>query len=548
VLYSARAQGDLDEGSFRTFATFVDVSPRVRAEAALRQTEQQYRLLVNGVTDYAIYMLDPDGIVTNWNAGAERIKGYRAGEIIGHSFARFYTAEDRAKGEPQRALAVAAREGKYEAEVLRVRKDGSHFWANVVLDPLRDDAGRIIGFAKITRDITERIHAARVLDETRGALAQSQKMEAVGHLTGGIAHDFNNLLTAIIGSLDLMREGFVPVDARARPLIEAALRAAQRGVGLTSGLLAFSRRQTLAPQPTDINKLVSGLSQLLRQTLGESVRIETVLAGGIWRTAIDPNQLESALLNLALNARDAMSDGGKLTIETGNGYLDEEYAARRSEVTPGQYVVIAVTDTGAGMSNETLAHVFEPFFTTKPEGKGTGLGLSQVYGFIKQSGGHIAIYSEMGKGTTVRIYLPRYLGEAPAEPAAPRLLDETRGNRETVLVVEDDAEVRQFSVAALMTLGYRVLEAETGPAALQLLEQEPRVALLFTDVGLPGMNGRQLADVARQRAPALRVLFTTGYARNAIVHHGILDPGVHLLAKPFTVTALGRRIHEILED
>jgi PAS domain S-box-containing protein len=545
VLYSARAEGEAGDGTFMTFAVLTDITARTRAEAALRASEERYRVLVSGVVDYAIFMLDPNGMVTNWNAGAERIKGYRASEIVGQHFSRFYTEEDRARGEPQRALEVAAREGKYEAEALRVRKDGSRFWANVVIDALRED-GRLIGFAKITRDVTERVRIAEALDETRAALAQAQKMEAVGQLTGGVAHDFNNLLTAIIGTLDLLLERADWSRERARPLLEAALRSAQRGARLTSGLLAFSRRQTLAPQVTDANRLVAGMSQLLRQTLGETIAIETVLAGGLWQTSIDPNQLESALLNLAINARDAMPDGGKLTIETGNTYLDDEYAAARAEVTAGQYVLVAVTDTGVGMDAETLGHAFEPFFTTKPEGRGTGLGLSQVFGFMKQSGGHVNIYSEPGHGTTVKLYLPRHRGDILVEDEVAHAPREVRGRNETVLVVEDDAEVRQFAVQALTHLGYRVFEAIDGPSALQLLGRHPEIEVLFSDVGLPGMNGRQLADAARARSPGLHVLFTTGYARNAIVHHGVLDPGVQLLGKPFTVESLARKLRQIL--
>ncbi len=546
VLYSARAEGTPGDGTFMTYAVLTDVTARTRAEAALRETEHRYHVLIDGVVDYAIFMLDANGVVTNWNAGAERIKGYRANEIVGQHFSRFYTEEDGARGEPRRALEAAARDGKYEAEALRVRKDGSRFWANVVIDPLRDDAGHVVGFAKVTRDITERVRAAETLEEARTALAQAQKMEAVGQLTGGVAHDFNNLLTAIIGTLDLLLEHGAWPSERARPLLEAAMRSAQRGAALTGRLLAFSRRQTLAPQVIDLNRLVSGMSELLRQTLGEAIAIETVLAGGLWQTTIDPNQLESALLNLAINSRDAMPSGGKLTVETGNTYLDDAYAASRAEVTPGQYVMVAVTDTGLGMTRETLERAFEPFFTTKGEGRGTGLGLSQVFGFVKQSGGHVAVYSELGQGTTVRLYVPRHLGEAEVEDAVAHAPREARGDNETVLVVEDDAEVRQFAVQALIHLGYRVFEAADGSSALQLLARHSEIELLFSDVGLPGLNGRELAEAARAQAPNLRVLFTTGYARNAIVHQGVLDPGVQLLAKPFTVESLARKLRQML--
>ncbi|MBV8167713.1 MAG: PAS domain S-box protein, partial [Alphaproteobacteria bacterium] len=322
-----------------------DITERVKAQAALRESEQRFRLLVNGVVDYALFMLDAHGVVTNWNPGAARIKGWRADEIVGRHFSVFYTPEDRAAGMPERALEIAAREGRFETEALRVRKDGTQFWANVVIDALRDDAGRVIGFAKITRDVTERVTAAQALEDARARLAQAQKMEAVGQLTGGIAHDFNNLLTAILGSISLALDDSVPVDPQLRPLLLTAVRACERGAELTRSMLAFSRRQVLSPAVIDLNKTVGGMSELLRRTLGEAIGVQTVLAGGLWRANLDPNQLESAVLNLALNARDAMPGGGKLTIETANVYLDEDYAAQQEEVTAGQYVLVAVTDT-----------------------------------------------------------------------------------------------------------------------------------------------------------------------------------------------------------
>ena len=315
---------------------------------------------------------------------------------------------------------------------------------------------------------------------------------------------------------------------------------------MTHRLLAFSRQQSLSPQHIDINRHVSGISDLLRRTLGEAIAIETVVAGGLWRCFVDPNQLESALLNIAVNARDAMPDGGKLIIETGNTYLDEKYAAMHEDVSPGQYVLLAVTDTGTGMSPEIMAHALEPFFTTKESGKGTGLGLSQAYGFVKQSGGHIKLYSELGLGTTVKIYMPRSTCEAMAEQVPDRSASIPPGNDETVLLVEDDAEVREFSASALAHLGYRVLEASEASTALNILAEHSEIALLLTDVGLPGLNGRQLAEEARRRVPRLKVIYMTGYARNATVHHGVLDAGVDLLAKPFTTDGLGRKLQEVL--
>ncbi len=511
----------------------------------LKESERQFSLLVAGVIDYAIFMLDPGGRIISWNPGAERIKGYRAAEIIGQHFSQFYTAEDRANDVPGRALRRASAEGKLEAEGWRVRKDGSRFWANVVIDAIYDESGRLIGFAKITRDMTER----RNVEEQ---LRQAQKMEAIGQLTGGVAHDFNNLLIIILGNLEtLLRQlGKDKADPqRLRRVSENALRGAQRAAALTQRLLAFSRRQPLEPKSVNVNKLVAAMSDLLRRTLGEQIAIETVLAAGLWQTHADPNQLESAILNLAVNARDAMPEGGKLTVETANTHLDDRYADRQVEVAPGQYVSFAITDTGVGMSKEVLARVFEPFFTTKDIGHGTGLGLSQVYGFVKQSGGHVKIYSEPGQGTTVRIYLPRLMVEEE-EAALPAANESARSETgtETILVVEDDDDVRQHSAQILSELGYRVFEAPNGQAALEILGRQSEVRLLFTDVGLPGgMNGRQLAEEARRRRPHLKVLFTTGYARNAIVHEGRLDPGVQVITKPFTFAVLAIKIRDLLE-
>jgi len=388
-------------------------------------------------------------------------------------------------------------------------------------------------------------------EKAEEALRQSQKMEAIGQLTGGVAHDFNNLLTIILGNLDraLRRLGEGGDAVQARRAIELAKHGGERAAALTQSLLAFSRRQPLRPKQVDVNKLVGKLSDLLRRTLGEGIVVETVVAGGLWRTHADPNQLENAILNLAVNARDAMPDGGKLTIETANAYLDAHYAAAHDDLAPGQYVVLSITDTGVGMSRQVLEQAFEPFYTTKDVGHGTGLGLSQVYGFVKQSGGHVKIYSEIGLGTTVKIYLPRLLSEEAAEeePAAPSALP-TGHAAEAVLVVEDDEDVRQHSVEMLSELGYTVHQAATGRLALAILARHPEIALLFTDVGLPdGMNGRQLADEASRRNPRLRVLFTTGYARNAIVHDSRLDPGVHLVTKPFTEAQLATALRELLD-
>jgi PAS domain S-box-containing protein len=526
-----------------------DLSERRRAEEQLWQSQEQLRLLVQGVTDYALYMLDLNGCVSSWNAGAERIKGYTRDEILGHHFSRFYTEEDREAGVPNKALQQAAAEGRWETEGWRLRKDGSRFWAHVVVDAIRNDAGELIGFAKITRDVTDRKNAEQELAQAREALFHSQKMEAVGQLTGGVAHDFNNLLTVIIGGLDTIARSKPTDTVRIRRALELSRHAADRAAGLTSRLLAFSRKQPLEPTPCDLNALVRDMADLLHRTLGEQIELETVLSPRLWTVEIDQNQLESSVLNLAVNARDAMPSGGKLTIDTQNTFLDESYAATDAEVRPGQYVMISVSDTGSGMPKSTLARAFEPFFTTKEPGRGTGLGLSMVYGFVKQSGGHVTIYSEEGHGTTVKLYFPRHLlGDATLGEEGNASEYPSASDDEVVLVVEDNPEVRAFSVMSLSELGYRVLQAADAEAALTILRSDRRVDLLFTDVVLPGRTGKVLADESAIARPGLKVLFTTGYSRNAIVHHGRLDAGVRLLQKPFTFDQLASRIREVLDE
>jgi PAS domain S-box-containing protein len=545
VTARAEAEGKLQELN-RTLEQRAEERAKELAARVLQleETERRFRILVEGVTDYAIFMLDPTGTIVNWNLGAQRIKGYAPHEIIGQHFSRFYTENDQANRVPYKALETAARTGKFEAEGWRVRKDGTQFWASVVINAIRDSNGEVVGFAKVTRDLTERKAAQE-------RLQQSQKMEGIGQLTGGVAHDFNNLLTVILGNLEALQRHLHDDDFDVEGLkrsADNAMRGARRAESLTQRLLAFSRQQPLEPKSIDLGRLVTGMSDLLRRTLGEQISVETVLAGGLWRAMADPNQLEVAIVNLAVNARDAMVNGGKLTIETANVHLDDRYASAQVEVLPGQYVMLAVTDNGMGMPAEVKAKAFDPFFTTKEVGHGTGLGLSQVYGFVKQSRGHVKIYSEVGEGTTVKIYLPRYA--APAQDAEEEMVRPlARGkNRETVLVVEDDEDVRSYSTESLRDLGYSVLEASSARTALQMLESHPQVAVLFTDVGLPGgMNGRQLAEEARRLHPNLKVLFTTGYARNAIVHEGRLDAGVELLTKPFTQAELSEKLRNIID-
>jgi signal transduction histidine kinase/CheY-like chemotaxis protein len=379
------------------------------------------------------------------------------------------------------------------------------------------------------------------------ALRQAQKIEAVGQLTGGVAHDFNNLLTVIIGGLDTIRKNPDGDPARLKRAADMALQGAQRAASLTARLLAFARRQPLDPTSLKINLVVRGLSDMLHRTIGEQIELEEVLSPRVWMIEADLNQLESAIVNLAVNARDAMPDGGKLTIETSNAELDASYVETDAEVIPGQYVLVAVSDCGAGMSKETLGRVIEPFFTTKEVGRGTGLGLSMVYGFVKQSGGHVTIYSEEGIGTTVKLYFPRFYGKEKQPDAGEEVLVPRGSPDEIILVVEDNEDVRAFSTETLRDLGYRVIEAPEADSALKILESDATVSLLFSDVVLPGKSGRVLSDLAKRIRPDLKVLFTTGYSRNAIVHHGRLDAGVNLISKPFTVEQLAVRIRDVLD-
>jgi PAS domain S-box-containing protein len=541
----------VSSGNTEPPAQAVDVHDRLIEESERRSSaESRFQLLVEGVTDYALFMLDPTGVVTNWNTGAERIKGYRDHEIVGRHFENFYTPEDRAAGVPARALATALSEGKFEAEGERVRKDGSRFWASVVINPIRDRKGELVGFAKITRDITERRRTEENLRRAREMLAQAQKMEGIGQVAGGVAHDFNNLLTVIMGNVETaqraVRAGTLDKDRLAQSL-DNAMRGAERAASLTQRMLAFSRQQPLDPKPVDVGRLVEGMSDLLRRSLGEQVTVETALPHDTWRAAADPNQLEVCLLNLAVNARDAMPAGGRLTIAADNVTVAEG-DRDAGDATPGEYVRITVRDTGTGMSPETMVRAFDPFFTTKDFGHGTGLGLSQVYGFAKQSGGTVQLASEPGRGTSVEIYLPRIEGEAePARPTGEKTGMPRAVAGETILIVEDEHDVRSHAAGLLRELGYRVAEAGTGASALEMLAAHPDIALVLTDVGLPGgMNGRQLADIARRNRPDLRVLFTTGHARDAIVHNGKLDADVVLLAKPFRFDEFAGKVHDML--
>ncbi len=512
------------DGALLGFAKVTrDLTERKAAEADLMRSQEQFRLLVQSVTDYAIYMLDPEGKVASWNMGAQRIKGYTADEIVGQHFSRFYTEEDRTAGLPQNALAAAAREGRFEKEGYRVRKDGTAFLAHVVIDPIRGENGQIIGYAKITRDVTERQLAQAQLEEAREALFQSQKMDAVGQLTGGVAHDFNNLLMAIMGSLEMVKKRGISDPTMSR-LIDNAFQGAQRGANLTQRMLAFARRQPLNPQALDVARLVTSMGELLRGSLGPSVELALDFPPDLPHIQADENQLELALLNLAVNARDAMPDGGTIRI----GASRETIRGDRA-LTSGTYVRLWVKDEGEGIDEDSLASAAARFFTTSGVGKGTGLGLAMVHGMAAQSGGRLLIKSKKGLGTTAEIWLPlsEYLaaqdagGGAKTETAGPRAL--------TVLAVDDDALVLFNTTAMLEDLGHTVVEAYSGKDALAALAAQ-KFDLVITDQAMPRITGAQLVTEIRKTQPDLPVIVATGYAE---LPPGTVD-NVLVLNKPFT--------------
>jgi PAS domain S-box-containing protein len=519
-----------------------DLTERKATMETLRRSEERFRMLVQGVTDYAIYMLDPEGRITNWNTGAERIKGYTEGEIVGAHFSRFYTDEERELGLPQKSLEIAAREGRYEREGWRVRKDGTRFWASVVIDPIHDQDGTLIGYAKVTRDLTERREVQEALEQTRAALFHSQKMEAIGQLTGGIAHDFNNLLTVIVNGLDLLsRHAQDPKQIR---VIEGMHRAAERGKNLNQQLLAFARKQPLRPQEINSNGVITGFEAVLRRACGESIQFEIALAARLRMVRIDVPQFEAALLNLVVNARDAMPEGGKLRIGTQNVKLDPDRAGRLN-LQPGCYVSILVTDTGTGMPAHVQTRAFEPFFTTKEVGQGTGLGLSQVYGFVAQSGGHVEIQSEVGKGTKVQLLLPALGGDETRDEEEDDAVHESRDTLGTVLIVEDEPDVLAIAIDIFESLGYDVLSAANAVSALEVLRREPNINVLFSDIVMPGgMNGIELAREARQLRPGLKLLLASGYPMSALATEG-LPEDVSFISKPYRWTELDEKLRAL---
>ena len=471
--------------------------------------EGRYRLLIEAVTDYAIYVLDASGIVTTWNPGAERFKGYKAAEIIGQHFSRFYTEEDRKTNLPARALERAKREGKFEAEGWRVRKDGTRFWAYVIIDPIREpSSGEIVGFAKVTRDLTERKEAQDKLEKAREVSLQSQKLEAIGQLTGGIAHDFNNLLMAVLGSLELLRKHLPPDDPKSIALLENAAQGAQRGASLTKRMLAFARNYELKREVVGVPELIRSMTDLLKRSVGPSFTIEARFPLALKPVEVDTNQLELALLNMTLNARDAMSDGGDIILAAREENIGEGHI---TGLEAGQYIHLSVKDTGEGMDEETLRKAVEPFFTTKGIGKGTGLGLSMVHGFAEQTGGRFVLQSEKGKGTTASLWLPvaKTLSQPSFSPQ-PAPIGSIRPL--TILAVDDDALVLMNTVAMLEDAGHRVFEGYSGQEALEILGREDFIDLVVTDQAMPKMTGSDLAKEIKNKWPDIPVLLATGYA------------------------------------
>jgi PAS domain S-box-containing protein len=522
-----------DKGELLGFAKITrDMSDKREAQLALLDAERRFRLLVQGVTDYSIFMLDPEGRVTNWNAGAERIKGYSSDEIVGEHFSRFYTPEELDAGMPKRALETAREVGRYEAEGWRVRKDGTRFWASVVIDAIRDENGELVGFAKITRDMTEKREAQQRLQESREQLFRSQKMEALGQLTGGLAHDFNNLLTAILGACDLALRNLNDED-RLRRMLDGIRNSAQRGASITKQLLAFARAQQLEIKTVDLKAFLSDVITLVRPSIRSNIDLVTEISDHVWNIDADAGALELALLNLAFNARDAMPEGGTLKISATN-----ELLKGKPEGLRGEFVALRVLDTGEGMSQEVMDRVFEPFFTTKSYGEGTGLGLSQVFGFTRQIGGAVTVESQPGKGSTFTIYLPASKGAIASDTKVEGGFALGR-----VLLVEDDYLVAELAAGMLNELGFEAVVTHSAKEALERLSADQRPTLVFTDVVMPGgISGIELAQKVRERFPELPVLLTTGYSEQVAGTHGF-----PVLQKPYELETLAAALAKLLK-
>jgi len=555
------------------------VEEAARGQQQLQQLETQFQQLAESIPQL-VWISDTDDNDLYFNPQWHEFSGLQPISLVGRAWQQFITSpEERARITLHRSQCMAEQTSWQDTVQLR-NSEGVEKWFLCRALPIRDHAGKIIRWFSTCTDVNAMHHQSGKFEQdavnlradavdrqdaldtsqfdlnksnVRRAAAedqvrQLQKMEAVGQLTGGIAHDFNNMLTVIGGGLHLLQSRLARQDYDVDKFISLAMEGTTRAAQLTHRLLAFARQQPLSPEPVDLNRLVSNLSSMLQRTLGSNIHLEFVGHAGLWTVYADFSSLEQVLLNLSVNARDAMNDGGRITVETGNVYVDDSYA-QQEQLTPGHYVMIAVSDTGTGITDEVLARVFEPYFTTKGVGKGTGLGLAQVYGFAKQSHGHVKIYSELDHGTSVKLYLPRYTGDAqPVErQVVSTYLTPVVSSSECVLVVEDDPKVRIVSLEMLKELGYQVLEAESGMAALQLIEVHPEITLIFTDVVMPEMTGRQLADKVAHDHPELPVLYTTGYTRNAIVHNEMLDRGVTLLPKPFTLRELGTKVRQVID-
>lgn len=519
-----------NEGTLIGFAKITrDITERKKAAEALHASEEQFRLLVQGVMDYAIYMLSPDGTITSWNSGAVRIKGYQHPEAMGTHFSRFYTEEDRATGLPMAALKTAAEEGRFEGEGWRVRKDGSRFWAHVVIDPIRNALGELIGYAKVTRDITERRHAAEALERAKEALFQSQKLEAIGTLTGGIAHDFNNLLSVVVNGIEILaKELQTPTSIK---VLEIVRRSVTQGTNLTQQLLTFARKRPLKQDKYNVNSVIGSFDAVLRRAVKSSISFKMKLDPLLPSAIIDASQFEAALLNLVVNAGDAMPAGGTITLST------EQVELRKNaldELPAGRYVKVTVSDTGMGMTPEVAAQAVEPFFTTKEVGKGTGLGLSQVYGTIKQFGGGLAIETAVGSGTAVSLFMPAQ------ERGEDELAADSATDNERVLVVDDQADVLDMTIELFRNMGYEVLSANNGKDALAILETMPHVDILFSDVVMPGISGIDLAREARSLIPKIKVILASGYHAGSLTINNSGAEDYKFVKKPYRMAEIAK--------